>query len=242
MLLAEYYSRTSSATALVAGLKLTTLDLTRKRTTLPANYQLHGHTLTTTREAKYLGVTISKDLRWDTHITNIANKANKSLGFLRRNLKIGSRSIKEKAFTALVRPSMEYASTVWDPYTDKNINKLEAVQRRAARWVVNRHRQTSSVDDMLRHLQWPTLQERRKTARLITMYKYINNRMVINSSRKPTPSRERRSNRQNRPLTFPLPYCRTDYRKQSFLPRTITKWNGLPTEVVLSSSLVGFKT
>ena len=68
------------------------------------------------------------------HITNITNKACKT-----RVLE------EEPEGGLLVRPTLEFASPVWDPYTVKNINKLEAVQKRVARWVVNRHRQTFSV-------------------------------------------------------------------------------------------------
>jgi hypothetical protein len=52
-----------------------------------------------------------------------------------RNLKIPSIRIKEQAYFTLARPLVEYASTVWDPYTQIDINKVEAVQRRAARYV-----------------------------------------------------------------------------------------------------------
>jgi hypothetical protein len=40
-------------------------------------------------KAKYLGVTISEDLKWESHINNICGKANKTIGYLRRNLNIG---------------------------------------------------------------------------------------------------------------------------------------------------------
>jgi hypothetical protein len=64
-------------------------------------------------------------LQWDQHINNITAKANKTLGFLRWNLKIPSIRIKEQAYQTLVRPSVEYASTVWNPYTKTEINKLK---------------------------------------------------------------------------------------------------------------------
>ena len=47
--------------------------------------------------AKYLGVTISRDMNWSELINNVCTKANKTLGFLKRNLKICSRKIKEMA-------------------------------------------------------------------------------------------------------------------------------------------------
>jgi hypothetical protein len=40
--------------------------------------------------AKYLGVTITDKVNWSQHIDSITNKANRTLGFLRRNLKISS--------------------------------------------------------------------------------------------------------------------------------------------------------
>jgi hypothetical protein len=44
------------------------------------------------------------------------------------------RKSKAQCYQTLVRPLMEYACTIWDPHTKENINKLEAVQRRSARF------------------------------------------------------------------------------------------------------------
>jgi hypothetical protein len=49
-------------------------------------------------------------------VTCICGKANKTLGFLPRNLNIGSTFVKEQAYKSLVRPSLEYACSVWDPH------------------------------------------------------------------------------------------------------------------------------
>ena len=68
---------------------------------------------------KYLGVTLCSDLSWTEHINNVCSNANKTLGFLRRNLKISSRRIKETAYKTYVRPIMEYTTTVWDPHTHR---------------------------------------------------------------------------------------------------------------------------
>ncbi|KAK7087818.1 hypothetical protein V1264_021822 [Littorina saxatilis] len=222
--------------------KCQTLPVSRKRNPTPCSYQLHGHTLSPVNEAKYLGVTLSHDLRWDIHILNITNKANQMLGFLRRNLRVGSQEVKQRAYFALIRSPLEFASPVWDPYTCKDVDRLEAVQRRAARWVVNRHRKTSSVDAMLEHLQWPTLQDRRRRARLITMYKFSNGLLSINTRNTPTPNPTAKSTRLLHDAAYQLPLCRTTYRQKSFFPRTIVDWNALPGEVALSPSLEAFKS
>lgn len=91
------------------------------------------------KSVKYLGVALCSDLSWTEHINNVCSKANKTLGFLRRNLKISSRRIKETAYKTYIRPIMEYTTTVWDPHTQQCINKLEAVQWRAARFVMRRY-------------------------------------------------------------------------------------------------------
>ena len=85
----------------------------------------------------YLGVTLDNKLSWSSHINNIAAKANRTLNFLKHNICKCSQSVKESAYHALVHPSLEYASVVWDPYHNNKIEQLEKVQRKAARWIVN---------------------------------------------------------------------------------------------------------
>ena len=112
--------------------------------------------------AKYLCVNIQDNLNWGLHIDTTTNKANKTLCFLRRNLKIGNKKSKETAYKAFVHPILEYSATVWDPHSANNIKTIEKVQRRAARWVRNRHHQTACVNSIIDSLAWPTLQQRRK--------------------------------------------------------------------------------
>ena len=154
--------------------KCVSLPITRCRSPLDYSYELNRHTRDSVSSAKYLGITIQQDMDWNNHINNVANKANRTLGFLRRNLKISSSAIKDRAYEAFVRPILEYVSSAWDPYTQKSIDKLEAVQRRAARFVMNRHHNTSSVHRMLDSLGWPSLEQRKKTSRLGLMYKICN--------------------------------------------------------------------
>ena len=123
--------------------------------------------------AKYLCVTISKDLSWNTHINNITSTANKTLGFVKRNVVTKNKDNITMANNSFVRPQVEYASAVWSPNTKENINKIERVQRRAARWVSNGYSSYSSVTDMLSNLGWRSLENRRTDRRLAMFYKIV---------------------------------------------------------------------
>ena len=116
-----------------------------------------------------LGITISNDLKWNKHVSNITSNANSTLGILRRNLRLSSHTLKTHAYQALVRPHLEFASAVWDPHTYYNTQTFEMVQRRAARFVSNRWHNTSSVTGMLSQLEWVPLATRRASTRLCTM-------------------------------------------------------------------------
>ena len=94
-----------------------------------------GHALESILHYPYLKVELLSTLDWSHHIDNKDNKANQTLGFLRRNLSNCPGSIKELAYKALVRPHLEYASQVWDQRMDKHISGIEAVRQRSAQVV-----------------------------------------------------------------------------------------------------------
>lgn len=107
--------------------KCIVIQITSKRNPLIRNYQLHGHTLDAVEHGKYLGITINHDLQWKTHINQTVGKASRTLGFLRRNLGRCKPEVKANAYITMVRPTLEYASTVWDPYQDNLEKDLELV-------------------------------------------------------------------------------------------------------------------
>ena len=130
--------------------------------------------------------------------------------------------IKAICYKSMVRPILEYASSVWDPHTTANIQKLESVQRRAARFCLNDHSHYSSVTlNMLLLLNLPSLQSRKST-KLMTMYKIINGNLHIPSNSLVPNHRDSRSG------YFTQLQTRTDSYKFSFFPSTIKLWNSLP--------------
>ena len=127
-------------------LKCQVLHITTKRKPIRAPYTIHGQTLQEVDSAKYLGVTLQSNLSWNQHIDSTAKKANNTWAFLQRNFQQCPRKTKELCYRTLIRPILDYASVVWDPFTEENIRRLEMAQRRAARMVFSDYRQTSSYN------------------------------------------------------------------------------------------------
>ena len=195
--------------------KCISLSVTRSQTPFHINYILKGHTLESVTTAKYLGIAISKDMTWNTHINNITPKANKIIGFLRRNLPIQNTVAKTLAYKSMVRSNLEYCASVWSPHTEKLKNKLGQVERRAARYVTNHYHNTSSVSAMLNHLQLPILEHRRNLNRITMLYKITNNLIAVDPKLYLTPQSSL-STRNNSPLQYQIISTRTNYYKYNF--------------------------
>ena len=120
--------------------KCQALNITRIRKPLQSQYILHGQLLEAVDNARYLGISISKDLNLNTHINNII--ANRTLASIKRNEKKTTTKKHEKTFNESIEelayknstPQVEYA-----PCTNQNVNKIEMIQRRAARSVKNKY-------------------------------------------------------------------------------------------------------
>ena len=104
----------------------------KKKKKIHASYTLEGTVRENVENIIYLGVTITNDFRWNTHVSNVCTKANRTLGFLRRNLYACPQEVKEAAYKGLV---LEYRGSGWDPPGVGLQNELEKVQKRAARFV-----------------------------------------------------------------------------------------------------------
>ncbi len=220
--------------------KCQVLRVTRNRTRkIESNYVLHGHTLEVVDVAKYLGVTITSDLNWNQHIANIKNKATSTLSFLQRNVRANAPKLKEKAYQAIVHPHLEYCCTVWDPNTKANIKKLKMVQRRAARYTLNQFQNTSSVDEMLTHLNWTSLETRRQHARLTMMYKMTNGLAAVQYQQYIT--QVERASCHTGSHCFQTLHSHTDYHHNSNIPRTVREWNNLLPDIAQAPSLSSFR-
>ena len=123
----------------------------------------------------------------------------------------------ESPSVAPVRPQLE-----WVPHTQSNINKIEAVQRRAARFVIGDYRLTSSVSSMLEHLGWGDFHTRRQHGKMVLMYRIVNNLVEMPASITLQPIRTSRTRGHNH--RYLMPYCSVDAYKFAFFPSEIRLW------------------
>jgi hypothetical protein len=118
--------------------KCKVMCFSRKQNRTVMNLQICYTDLKEVISYKYLGVVLHQGLNWSEQVGRISEKATKNLNFVMRNLKGTKRLVKEKAYLAIIRPVLEYAGSVWDPYLQSNIKEIENVQRLAARRVLGR--------------------------------------------------------------------------------------------------------
>jgi len=113
----------------------------------------------------------------------------------------------------------------------KDIQQLERVQRRAARFAKKDYRYTTSVTSLLDEFGWLPLFERRKHSHLTVFLQGIiglNNISAVSLDHLSVSSRHTRASNKNKLVSSPV---RTDVFKYSFFPRTITDRNSLPLAV-----------
>ena len=137
-----------------------------------------------------------------------------------------------------IRPMVEYASTVWDPHTHRNINRLEQVQRRSARYVTGNHDYTSSISAMVHDLEWPTLEQHCHHSRLTMLYKIYNH--LVDTDFTFQLILTQFITRGHAPR-FLQPQCSCAAYSNSFLPRTIRDWNALAADPLLFQTVDAFK-
>ena len=157
--------------------------LSEKRNNFEKDYTLNNCVLGNVNHQVYPGVQLSDDLKWSHHIGTATKRAYKILGVVRRYLRPCSRILKETGYKTLVRPHLEYASTVWDSHLKKYINSLDRVQRSPARFVSNNYDYTEgSMTSILKDLNWDSLVSRRTSAQLIMFYKIVNGLVAVKAS------------------------------------------------------------
>lgn len=168
-------------------------------------------------------------MTWNNHINHILASANRSLGFLKRNLRQAPAHLRKLAYTTLIRPKLEYASAIWDPHHSYLITDLEALQNRAVRFIFSDYSRHTSVTALKSRAELETLSHRRNISRLTLFHKlYYHASLQNDFICEPSAIFPRRDHScKVKRIT-----CHSLAFAKSFVPRTAIDWNELPSHIV----------
>ncbi len=193
---------------------------------------------------KDLGIIISSNLKWHSHINSICNKAAFSSYHILKSFRTKNIWIFKKLFVTYTRPIVEYNTPVWSPYLSKDISRIESIQRlftRRACLKCGIH--FTSYQDRLEKLKLDSLEKRRQLNDLYLMYKIIHNLCSISFNSYfsfiSCPYNLRRNS-----LQIHYKYCtkfKTLQWSNIFFNRIVKTWNDLPDSVVTAPNLNAFK-
>lgn len=201
-------------------------------------YRMVDRQLRTVRNHVDLGVVITEDLSWSSHISSICKRANSTLYLLKKAF----REVSFDAFVGLykcyVRPILEFAGPVWCAELVRDKNALESVQRRATR-LPFRGNNRPSYEVRMRMAQLDTFENRKVRGDMITTYRIVNSLFSVDLSslfaRNEDPrlrGHEHKLKKEN---------FKTATRQHFFSNRVFSLWNSLPSTVVCAPSLNSFK-
>ena len=166
-----------------------------------------------------------------------AKKANSLLGCIARSIESRAREVIMPLSFALVKPHLEYCVQFWALQFQKDIDKLEHVQRRATRMVEGLESMT--YGERLRKLGMCSLEQRRARGDMIAVFNYVKGYHIEEGANLFTAALDTRT-RSNR---FKLQERRfhLNTRKHFLMMRALHRWNKLPRRVVESPSLEVFR-
>ncbi len=132
--------------------KCSVLTVTKKKKIIFHHYKIYRVELAHVNRQAYLELEFASDLSWGPHIQKITSKASRNLNMIGKNISNAPQVIKEQAYKTFIRPSVEYAHTIWDPYQQNHINQVERIQRKAVRYVTSNYERQASITEMRQRL------------------------------------------------------------------------------------------
>ena len=199
-------------------------------------YKLGDEEIPSADKEKDLGVTITKKLDPEDHISQITGSMYNLIANMKTAFTYVDADMVRKIITTYIRPRLEYASVIWNPHEAKDIDKLERIQKAATRWVPELRE--LSYKDRLKKLNLPSLEARRTRGEYITLYKCMT-KMIEIDIKDFTPTSEVTT--RGNSMKIQKKRGDKDARKYFFPNRIVDKWNRLPEQIVSAKTINQFK-
>ena len=205
-------------------------------------YVLCNKNISTCSTVCDLGIYISSDLKWHSHISSVTAKASARAYQILHSFSSNNVWILLKAYTTYVRPILEYNSVIWSPYLKKDIIKIESVQKQFTRTICKRcNLRFSSYSNRLYMLNLKSLEYRRLEFDMFFLYKMYYNMIDLDFNdyfiKNDNCYDLCRHTHHIRPKTRPhtVPY------NNFFIHRAYKIWNNLLENIVNATSITQFK-
>ena len=185
-----------------------------------------------------LGVAIDNHLNFKLHISQTVSQANRLLGMIRRSFEHLDQETFLYLYKGLIRPKLEYAQAVWNPYPQGSIYAIEAVQKRATKLIPG----FSNLEytERLKKLNLTTLSYRRARGDMLETFKYLN----VQYNTAPIlhlDARTHGTTTRRHQLKLEKGRSRLDVRKHFFTHRVVNLWNSLHENLVSAPTVNAFK-
>ncbi len=185
---------------------------------------------------KYLGVTIDDRLQWDRHLDTVMTKARYKVMLMRRNKAFLSQDLLNTMYIGLIRPGLEYCSTMFNNLSKEQTRKLEVIQNDALRVILHKGRRESG-QEMRTILHIPTLLSRRTVKLACIIYKSINNgapKYLLDLLP-----------HQNQSITrsggWVLQKCNLECYKSAYEYQSVVIWNSMGQDIKAANNYNNFK-
>ena len=188
------------------------------------DYSLYHQTLENVQLAKCLGITVTDNIDWGQHVSDVSSKATKTLGFLRRNLAFTPRSTKEVAYKTLVLPKLEYAAPIWSPHSKLQVNQIEKVQRKTACWTGDGERRVVSAKCLM-SLNGHLLRPGGTSPLCFSFTRFIVEQCLLKQTSIWPPAHSLKTTRSSHSAQYRRHQTYSDALMNSFFPRVIPHWN-----------------
>ena len=134
------------------------------------NIRLDAEQVSQVDSLPYLGVTIDPRLNFNNHISNVIKKISRAIGILKRCAPSVPSDIRKLLYNALVLLHFDYCASVWGSTSTTNIIRLQRLQSRAMRVILNAAPRTH-IEDLLDRLKWMSVKQRLSFSRMVLLWK-----------------------------------------------------------------------
>ena len=191
---------------------------------------------------KLLGVHIDETLSWNQYIDYLCSIISSRISLLRQLSYYVPEIVQKMFYQSYVLPLIDYGSSSWGSTTKLNIERINKLQKRAARIILKVDYITPSVE-MFQRLRWMTVSQRFNYNKAVLTYKALNNLTpaYISDLLTPTARAYNRNLRSSKNGSLMVPKTRTSFYTGSFTVSAPKLWNTFPTSVKQATSLNTFK-